>query len=244
MQKNKLIELRYSQENIQQKTQKIYTNILTNSPTINQPNFQSITIKDLEYLFHLYDTVFFSQFFTTDYSKQISFQLSKRMTRSAGKTLYHHTKNLSISLSLPLLFQSYHTISRTILINGIRCHNRLEATMRVFEHELVHAIEFIVFGSSSCASKRFKQIAKNLFGHTETTHQLITQREIAEKSYQLPLGSRVQFIYKNKTLQGIIYRITKRATVMVSDENGYYKDSQGKRYKKYYVPLEFLAKCE
>ena len=245
MEKNKLIDLKYTSKTIQQKTHQIYTSILTESPHIHTPNFQTITTKDLEYIFHLYNAFFFNSFFTEQYTKQIRFQVSKRMTRSAGKTYYHQTKKtLSISLSQPLLFQSFDTINRTININGIRCMNRLEATMRVFEHELVHAIEFIIFGSSSCTSKRFKQIAKNLFGHTEVTHQLITQREIAEKTYQLPLGSPVEFTYKNKTLQGILYRVTKRATVMVSDTTGGYKDNQGRRYAKYYVPLEFLEKCE
>jgi len=103
------------------------------------------------------------------------------MTKAAGKT-YHHlkTNNITISLSLPLLFQTFQEIQRTIMINGISCHNRLDATMRIFEHELIHMIEFFFFEKSSCNKPRFKQLAHNIFGHTGVTHQLITQREIAE----------------------------------------------------------------
>ena len=51
------------------------------------------------------------------------------------------------------------------------------------------------------------------------------------------IGQTVKFEYKNKTYVGQISNINKRATIMVEDNKGSYRDKNGKRYTKWYVPL-------
>ena len=55
-------------------------------------------------------------------------------------------------------------------------------------------------------------------------------------------GVRVCFPFKGKTLMGTITYVGKSASVMVEDRHGNYRDSHGKRYAKYHVPLELLEK--
>jgi len=52
----------------------------------------------------------------------------------------------------------------------------------------------------------------------------------------------VWFVFEGRALTGMIYAITKRATVMVEDSKGPYVDRRGRRYQKYYVPVEKLTK--
>ena len=107
----------------------------------------------------------------------------------------------------------------------------------VLEHEICHAIEFIYYYESNCKGDRFKTISNNLFGHTSSYHQLPTHKELAREKYGLRIGDKISFIFADKKLNGVIYGINKRATIMVQDKNGQYADKQGNRYVKYYVPL-------
>jgi bifunctional DNA-binding transcriptional regulator/antitoxin component of YhaV-PrlF toxin-antitoxin module len=82
---------------------------------------------------------------------------------------------------------------------------------------------------------------RQIFAHTETTHQLITHPERALKRYGIKIGDKVEFMYKNSTYTGIVNRITKRATVLVEhSDRRLYTDQ--KNYLKYYIPLSKLKK--
>ena len=54
------------------------------------------------------------------------------------------------------------------------------------------------------------------------------------------VGSQVAFTMDGQRLVGRVNRITKRATVLVSDPGGQ-PYSDGSRYTKYYVPLNGLT---
>lgn len=242
---NGLANLKFSSQDIEKITKNIYHQILSESKNIESGNFEKIGLNDFKHLFDLYDLYFFDGYFNKNFGKKIFFGLSKRMTKSGGKTQYtKQSKTYRIILSTTLIFQTFSDVSREVRISGILCQDRLEATMRILEHEIIHLIEFILYGSSSCSKPRFKLLSNNIFGHTGVTHQLVTQKERAHKKFNLHIGDEVFFEYGGKTFRGIIYRITKRATVMVLDSNGCYRDSQGKKYSKYYVPLDFLEKSE
>ena len=123
---------------------------------------------------------------------------------------------------------------------GIVCCDRLEATMRILEHEIIHLLELVLFESSSCAQPRFRHLSHHIFGHADVTHQLVTQTERAREKFNLRRGDEVQFEFEGKVHRGIISRITKRATVMVKDSKGHYADAQGNRFMKCYAPLPLL----
>jgi hypothetical protein len=251
-----LISLRYSSENIAGLTKSIYDAILRDSAHLRQGNFTRISTADLSLLFDLYDGGFFSgglRQLLQAAGAPLTFHLSARLTRAAGTTKRFRTRRAApgatpaqgaryeIALSTTLLGQTFQDVQRTIRVNGLVCHDRLQAAQRVFEHELLHLLEMLVWGKSSCSAGNFKALALNLFAHTETRHDLVTQQERARARFDLRVGDRVAFDLEGQRHVGTLRRITKRATVLVESADGApYTD--GKRYRKFYVPLPLLRK--
>ena len=239
--KKDLTNLKYTPIRIRRTNRKIYRQILRESENIDQGNFNAIAVKDFARLFELYDLHFFDRYFHNQYNGKIFFRLSERMTSAGGKIAYAKgTDAYTIYLSTALIFQTFGGVTREITVNGIVCRDRLEATMRILEHEVIHLLELVFFDSTSCSKPRFKRLCQNIFGHTEVTHRLVTQAELAQEQHNLEVGSTVSFEYSGETYRGVISRITKRATVMVRDRAGDFRDLQGARYNKYYIPLEDL----
>lgn len=166
---------------------------------------------------------------------KLSRKIIKIDQKTREETIYE------ISIAITLLFQTFLDVKRTIIINGIVCNDRLEALQRIFEHELIHLLELLVWKKSSCSATNFKNLARQIFAHTETTHQLVTQSERALKKYGIKIGDKVEFVFKNTTYTGIVNRITKRATILVEHSEGR-RYSDKKKYVKFYIPLSKLKK--
>ena len=62
---------------------------------------------------------------------------------------------------------------------------------------------------------------------------------LAVFTFGIVAGSRVQFEYEGRLYSGIVNRVTKRATILVEDPGGL-RYSDGKRYTKFYIPLDHL----
>ena len=247
---------RFSQPEIASRNREIYDTMLAESDWLERGNFEQIHPNDLERLFDLYDLLFFDGECgeaARAEGKKLTFRLSSRMTRVGGTTTRQvHRKKRNgppvlisheIAVSTTLLFQTFHDVDRPITVTGILCQDRLEALQRVFEHEMIHLMEMLVWTTSSCAGQRFASLATNLFGHTQMTHQLITPRERAETKYGVRVGSRVRFSFEGQIYEGKVNRITKRATVLVEDECGD-PYSDGKNYLKFYIPVSMLELVE
>lgn len=242
-----MIEYKYDKKIIEKKRANISKELIKASTNIKNDIIQEISPSDLKILFELYDSIFLNNWFKDKFKGSFKFSLSKRMTKSAGYTLC--PKNISIlrpediiiefRIGVDFFFQ-YELLEGVKVVCGIETNNSLEALQLVLEHEICHAIEYICFYKSSCKGERFKTIAKNLFGHTSSYHQLPTNKNLAKEIMGLNIGDKVWFISKGKKINGFIYRINKRATVMVQDQSGQYADKQGNRYVKYYVPLNRL----
>lgn len=212
-------------------------------------NFQRISKQDLERMAEAYDRQFFKGLcLPLARSYGMSFRLSSRMTRAGGKTtrtVFRGTRakpsrtHYEIALSTSLLFQSFRGQGDTIRVCGHDCTDRLTAMQRIVEHEMVHLSEMLAWIQSDCSAGRFQTIARNMFGHTEHRHELITQQERAATEFNIRAGARVAFPYEGTVLQGIVNRITRRATILVEDLRGV-RYSNGKRYLKYYVPIHQL----
>lgn len=221
------------------------------SPHLDQANFRSIHPLDLQRLFDLYDDRYFQgQCRKAVGGCPLNFRFSKRMTSAGGKTVREEIElsdgvftTYEIVISSTLLFQTFHDVDRPVMVTGVRCHNRFEALQRIFEHELVHLLEMLVWVDSSCGRPRFQSIAQRFFGHKEHTHQLITPRERAVVKFQIRPGDLVEFSFENRRLRGVVNRITKRATILVESSRGT-AYSDGKRYEKYYVPLPSLRRIK
>ena len=235
-------------EQITERTSAIHDSLIQASRYVRSGDFQAIHPRDLEQLFVAYDSKFFAGMITQQLgTTPLRFRLSKRLTSAAGTTTRRRSSKLfgsavldyEITISTTLLFQTFRDVNRQVTASGVECRNRLEALQRVFEHELIHLIEFLAWNDSACTAQRFQQISQRFFGHREHTHQLITQRERAMAKFGLRVGDRVTFRLDGRHYEGIINRVTRRATVLVEDAQGV-RYSNGKRYSKFYVPLDHL----
>jgi predicted SprT family Zn-dependent metalloprotease len=254
-----LAALQYPPDVAADKVRGIYEAFLRDPPGVRAGNFTQIAPADLSLLFDLYDRQFFSgavRRLLQLTNAPLLFQLSARLTRSAGVTKRfvlqrcgaaasqespRPAMRYEIAISTTLLFQTFQDVQRTIRVNGLVCHDRLEALQRIFEHELLHLIEMLVWGRSSCSGDNFKALAWNYFAHTETKHDLVTQHERAHAQFDVRVGDRVAFELEGVRHVGRVNRITRRATVLVEDPRGQ-RYSDGKHYLKFYIPLPMLQK--
>lgn len=237
-------------EEISTRTQQIYHDALKHSRYLQQPNFELIHQSDLALLFDRYDELFFEGACRRTLQERrlpLSFRISPRMTRAGGKTTRFRQRAAGgvkeyyeIAVSSTLLFETFYEVERPIQVTGLLCRDRMEALQRVFEHELMHLIEMLVWTDSNCAQARFQTLARRYFSHTQHTHNLITPRETARVKYGVKPGDHVTFEFEGCRFRGIVNRITRRATVLVPDERGE-RYSDGRRYRKFYIPVELLA---
>ena len=226
---------------------RIFDDALRLSRVMDGPNFVRVGRDDLQRMVLMYDRHFFGGHLVALARREgLTFGWSSRMTKNAGKTVTHYPagrgrgpRRFEIILSSSLLFQTFRDVDRPVEVTGIRCNNRLEAMQRVTEHELVHLLEMVTWDVSSCSRRRFQTIAHRFFGHTQHRHDLITQGERAARRFRVGVGSRVRFVFEQRQLTGVVNRITRRATVLVVDPTGEMFDD-GRRYRRYYVPLEQL----
>lgn len=246
---NELINRKLNTGTIKNKRAEVARHLLQSSPNISSGDIKAISTSDLRLLLDLYDKAFFDNRFKALFKGNFRFSLSRRMTKSAGKTICPRNigrikpEDLTVEIRMGVtFFFHYSHIEGSKTVCGIETTTGLEALQLVFEHELCHAVEFICFGESNCSADRFKTIAVNLFGHTDSHHSLPTNRQIARHRFGLNIGDKVSFTFEGKMLTGLLYNINKRATVMVRDKKGQFTDRKGNRYAKYYVPLVMLEK--
>lgn len=242
-----LVNFKYEEGIISHKRLKVYELFLKHSINIKSNDVKSIAPIDLDIMFRIYDLVFLGSWFKEKFKGKIKFSLSKRMTRSAGMTIY--PKNLfklspsdifvEIRIGVDFLFR-YNLMKSKTSVCGIKVDCSLLALMLIFEHELVHCLEVLNYGDTNCTEKRFKLIANNLFLHSESYHHLPTQIQLASKNMGINIGDNVKFMYEGEKLAGFIHAINKRATVLVKDSKGSMMDKKGNRYIKYYIPLSML----
>lgn len=241
-------DIRYSRPSIIEKRNIIRNKFINKSKNVKNGNIQCMSNEDLIILFNLYDEEFFQNYFSENFKGNLIFSLSTRMTSAAGKTIYSRKikllqeaeENYEIRMGIKFFFQ-YYKVERDKIVSGIITKDSLEAFQIVFEHELCHLIELHFYKESSCKKLRFKTMVNNIFAHTEVHHQLPSQKEIISKNYGFKIGQKVSFMNEGKKYSGIIYKINKRATVMVKDKKGTYRDGDGNTYSKWYVSFEQLA---
>jgi hypothetical protein len=241
----------FEQKQIERWQNEIHSQTLQLSRSIDQPNFSRVGRDDLARMIRMYDDRFFAgRVLPLARAEGLSFGLSSRMTKVAGKLVtnypsgdYNGKRQFEMVLSTTLLFQTFEDSDRPVDVTGRPCRDRLEAMQRVAEHELVHLIEMLVWNDGTCSESRFQSIAKRYFQHTDYRHDLITQRERALMKFNIRVGDMVHFHHDGHKLNGRVNRITRRATILVASKKGELFND-GQRYQRYYVPLEKLKKNE
>ncbi|APC41448.1 hypothetical protein [Clostridium estertheticum] len=235
-------DLKYYDSEIIIKRNNIRNMFISKSKNVKTGDIQCMSNDDLKILFHLYDEEFFNFYFRRNFKGTLKFSLSTRMTSAAGKTIYSRKIKLleeseetyEIRMGIKFFFQ-YYKVERDKIVSGIKTKDSLEAFQIVFEHELCHLIELHLYKESSCKKIRFKTMVHNMFYHTDVVHQLPSQKEIISQEYGLKIGQKVSFLNDGNKYNGFIYKINKRATVMVKDNKGTYRDDIGNKYSKWYV---------
>ena len=241
-----ILAIRTSPEAVAAHTGSIHATILKESNDIRQPNFTAIGTTDLYRLFELYDQMFFESWLGKTVIEKtglaLRFRLSPTMTRAGGKTItyrMHDEMRFEIAIASRMLFMTFRDIARPVTVCGLLCADRLQALQRIMEHEIIHLAELLAWGESSCSAPRFQSMARNIFGHVNHRHELVTPREHAAKVHAIQIGQKVEFEFEGTRHVGTVNRIHRRATVLVESENGM-RYTNGKNYLKFYVPLRDL----
>jgi len=226
------------QEDIADKRAAILAKLLAIDKGFCHIPVQSISPESLRYLFHAYNQSFLGGWLER---MPIQVTLSSRLTSSAGKFIFvrgafGRIKQAEIRMSSDYLLRLGHG---PFELNGLAVSTPQEAFLLVFEHELCHAIETMLYGKTG-HSASFISLAKGLFGHTGTRHKLPTRRQEAAQNGIL-VGMNVSFSYQDQEMRGIITYIGKTATVMVPSSAGEYRDKRGQKYAKYRVPLSKIT---
>lgn len=246
-----MIALKYDLNTINSKREYIKKNLFIQSRFVKSEDFTSISDRDLYILYNLYDDIFLDSWLKNNFKGKIKLTLSRQLTRAAGNT--KTKKNIAmikpediefeIKISLNHLI-NFDMTDRDKYVGGIKVNNKLDSLMLVFEHELCHVIEFLIYKKSNCSKQPFKSLISDLFGQSESHHKLVTTREANFSQYGLVPGDWVSFEYAGDELTGFINKINKRATVMSLSQHGKYVDKSGQHYTKYYIPLSCLTKKE
>ena len=243
-----VVALQYTTDQIQQMRSAVRTRLLGEAPYVRHANFTTLGTQDLRLLFRLYDEIFFTDqlqpMVMQHCGRPLQFRVSRAMTSAGGKTIWSKVRGKTISfeiaISTSLLFNSFRDDARPIHVSGQLCSDRVDALMRVMEHEIVHLLEMLTFGKSSCSQTRFLTIAGRLFGHTHPRHGLVTARENAHRQHDIRVGQQVSFRFQGRELTGIVNRIQLRASVLVPDKAGR-RYSDGNHYAKYLIRLAMLT---
>ncbi len=124
--------------------------VLDGSATLRAAN-DPLSRADLRLMYERYDAHAFGGFLGRHLGRRIAFDLSDRMTSAGGRTTWEHRDDFfTITLALqPLTHTFTDEVDRPIHVCGCRCHDRLEAAQRIFEHELCHLVEFLARRESS-----------------------------------------------------------------------------------------------
>lgn len=248
----------YSADAANEKRLAIAEQMMQRSVHVRSRQFNRLGVSDLAMLFCLYDTHFFGGTLAPLVQQHsvapLRFRVSNTMTNAGGKTYQHRRRvpglagilpskryeyRYEIGVSARLLMMSFNDTHRPIVVCGGTCSDRLTALQRIFEHEITHLVELVLWNKSSCKASRFHRIVGQVFGHRGYVHDMITPAEDAAVRHGIVIGQTVAFLHEGGELVGKVNRINRRATVLVNDPRGV-RYSDGGRYAKFYVPLERL----
>jgi hypothetical protein len=244
-----LLSIRHAPDVVSSKTADIAGAVMADSHFLRTRNFTVIAPGDLSRMFDLYDRSFFDGFVRREVAHKargrLTFRLAPRMTRAGGKTFRigggGGERRYEIAISSRLLFLNFDDTSRPATVCGVPCADRLSALQRIMEHEMLHLLEFLVWDRSSCSATRFKTMARDIFSHGASTHDLVTPSEQMRVKFDLRVGDAVSFEFQGKRLAGVVNRVSRRATVLVESSDGA-RYTNGKRYQKFYIPPAMLTK--
>ncbi len=232
-----------SEEDIRDKRWAIYQTIIALQYGHDLGLINSVLVQTI---FDLYDRIFFDGCLRTKIEEQgstISFDVSNRMTSSAGKLIRKGTirkgniRNYTLRMSGEIYPKRFTNPTENILeVNGIYCSTRLGCFLTVIEHEIIHLLMSIYpsitgtkgNGPYSSHGDCFKHLSAAIFNHSKIYHCLLPGfhgngdvqiRHVQSKKGDYRMGDRIQFKgKKDQILNGTIIKLNpKRAQVKIED---------------------------
>ncbi|HEY0007571.1 MAG TPA: hypothetical protein VGB55_02510, partial [Tepidisphaeraceae bacterium] len=183
--------------------------MLQQSRGIQTPNFARCHDADLRLLLNLYDAHCFAGQLHFRLSRghcgSVALRYSNRLRSAGGKTIRQRTADgaqYAIEIASRVLMCNFVRPGDSVVICGLPCGDRLDALMRVMEHELIHLAEFLFDGNSRCSAKPFRAAAAALFGHVAHQHAMITPRQRVLAATHIRPGNRVRFNHDQSPLLG------------------------------------------
>ena len=211
-------------------------------------NFKNATNEQVEKTFYIFDEIYFDGYLK-NYIDQydhihIGFKSCDKLKSSAGlcKLGYKYNQdgyftefNLSIFISKPIINNIFNNNEKSLAIGGLKCYDRLECFMIIFEHELIHFIinlfDFEINNKEGPHGKTFKTIIKNLFNHTNIFHNLkdgdadTNEENLKILKDKLKIGNYVitKGCNTGDKIEGTIIKIYNKTVLIKSKENKYWK---------------------
>jgi hypothetical protein len=176
-----------------------------------QLNFNKITVPIIHQIFSIFDEKYFDkniQKYINKNNINLTFMISTKMTASAGKVC--HRKNEIKFVISSLIINSLNDTERK-KIGGHICSDRIDCFIILFEHEFVHLILVIsrIAQHETSHGVTFKKLIRNMFNHTNYTHQLLIKGDIIDTENQtniLKKNIKVGDIVVSKLIDNKIYR--------------------------------------
>ena len=238
-----------------EQTKKIY-NYLFNNVFEKNIDFK-INTHHIKRTFQILDKIYFNNNITKfikESKSNIKFNATSKLTKTAGyaKWKYYLDRygnvsygNFEIEISKPIINNIFlEKKIKSLKINGLHCFDRLECYINLFQHEIVHLLIAIFCTKDGYGmgghTVMFRNIAFNLFGHTEYKHFLLAgdsikmeEKEKINKS-KIDIGDIVESIeYKKK---GFVTNLTSKYV--------YFKMDNGKIWKMMYSLIDKVTKSK
>jgi hypothetical protein len=191
-------------------------------------NFQQLSAADLDRLFALYDEQFFANSFRRSFvaaGHELEMMPTAMLSRTAGRCAYDpsrlkHRCTYTIEIATRILRDAFGPDRPTrpvYAVGGLLCRSRLECMQLTLEHEMVHLLMFVWKECSDGArlgghGRTFKLLARNIFGHTETKHGLMTPLDEGEPGSARERIQRAKarlFVGAGVELQGQQYTVSR-----------------------------------
>lgn len=217
-------------ENIQQKHADALKRINTRVKTTESV----LTVKHIEEIFKIIDDVFFSnqiEKLLRLRGIELKFDVSLRLTSIAGYCKQVNSKKYIMSFSAPIMKKLFSQDEKRYELGGLQCSSKIECVYHVICHELIHLIVFMEC-PEMMTSKRghngiFKNMIKNIFGHTTCHHMLHVDvdrkiRVLDAIKTRFKIGDAVTFKIGKRIIHGQIMSINNRVKVITSDKRMFY----------------------
>ena len=222
----------YSKKEISFKKKKIYQVLKEN---INQ-DFNNINRDIIKDMFILYDHIFlFDQFYeylnNNNLKVKFEFDTKDNTNQILGNTNRKNQSDHTIILYLKNINNLINVNNNNdyVKIGGIKCYDRIQCLMNVFEHELVHLLIYIFCdkldlienyrknNQDDSHNEIFRNILRNIFGHTQIYFMNLksinmTQKELDKKidkiKKKIKIGDTVEsYQIDDKIKSGVVIEI-------------------------------------